>query len=94
MIAPRGNDEQGFAYRVPTIRFAFEQQAADGLSTRRPARLARALDGDTGVIESGDQQIDLGRLPGPLPAFDRDKPATALRRTRIGRDQRRLPQIR
>jgi hypothetical protein len=86
MITSRGEKQQGLADGIPALAIAIEQQAADRLGAGRTARFARRPRGNAGTPERFDQERDLGRLPGPLPAFDGDEvPAPA---------QCRLPQIR
>jgi hypothetical protein len=86
VIASRRVEQQRLADRVPALGLALQQQAADQLGSRRTAGLARRLRGAAGARQRRDEERDLGRFPGPLPAFDGDEPAA--------RGQWRPPQIR
>jgi hypothetical protein len=92
MVAAGGGEEERFADRIPTLVVSLQQQAANRFGARGPARFARAQGGDPGTLEPIEQQLRLGRFPGPLPALDRDQPA-ALRRMAGRGGQRRSPQI-
>jgi hypothetical protein len=92
VIAARGAEQKRLAERVPALGVAIEKQAADRLGRFGTAGLARSDGGDPAALERRQQEADLGRFAGPLPAFDGDE--TAARRQTWGRAQCRSPQIR
>src|ERR1041384_2854445 len=86
MLAPRRVEQESFADRVPALLGAFEQQSPDRLGSLRATRLACAFGRDSGARQGRHQEIELGRLAGPLPALDRDE-AAARRRPRFAQCQ-------
>ena len=77
MLASRRVEQKGLADRVPALLGAFEQQPPDRLRPLRAAGLARALGRDAGARQGRHEEIELGRLAGPLPALDRDEAAAS-----------------
>src|SRR5437763_1924390 len=63
------------------------QQASERRRPLRAAGLARALGRDAGTRQGRHEEIELGRLAGPLPALDRDE-AAARRRPRLAQCNR------
>ena len=73
MVAPRRVKQQRLANGVPAFALAVEQQPADGLGARRTAGFPSSDRGDPDTAKRLDEQPGLGRLAGPLPAFDGDE---------------------
>jgi len=66
MVAPGGDQQQGFTDRIPALALAFEQQPPDRFRTRRSAG-SRSRERNPGPRKCGDEQPGLGRLAGPPP---------------------------
>ena len=75
VIVASCREQQCLADRVPALAVPLEEQPPDCLGVRRTARLASAPRRDAGALECSEKKARLGRLAGPLPAFDRDEPA-------------------
>ena len=74
MVAARRGEQQCLRPRVPAPIIAFEEQGADRLCARAPARLARDDHADPAPLERGGERGELGRLARPLPALEADEP--------------------
>ena len=70
VITACGDEQQGFADRIPALAFAFEQQPPDRLGTGRSSRLAAGLRRDPRATERRHQQSDLRRFAGAFAALD------------------------
>lgn len=73
VVPPRGADEERLGDRIPASRVAADEEPAYLFRARRAAGLARRDRVDTGTIERLDEEPDLGRLAGALPAFEGDE---------------------
>src|SRR6266851_8240630 len=75
MVAPGGDEQQGFTDRIPALAFAFEQQSPDRLGARRSSGLACSTSCYPRPPERCNEQPDLGRFAGAFAALDGDEPA-------------------
>jgi hypothetical protein len=64
-----GRVEQEFRQRID-LRLGFEQDVAQLLAERRPARLARRHDLDAAQAQQTRQQPELRGLAAPVDAFE------------------------
>lgn len=73
VVPPRSADEKRLGDRVPAPGIAADEEPADLLRARRAAGLARGDRVYAGTVERLDEEPDLGRLAGALPAFEGDE---------------------
>jgi hypothetical protein len=73
MLAPRREVQQCLGERLPAAGGTRYQQAADFLSARRAARLARDDGRDVPLLQGLLQALGLGRLAAALAALEGDE---------------------
>ena len=78
MVDAGGGEQERLAGGAKSGREAGKDRLAQSLGARRAARLARADDGKPERGEALRQPLGLHRLPGALPALERDEPAPCL----------------
>src|SRR6185312_5358347 len=69
VVAPGGDNQQGLAQRIPTLRIAFDQQLADLFGARRTAGLTRRDHRNAGAVQSLEEEAELGRFARALAAY-------------------------
>jgi hypothetical protein len=74
VVPSRSADEKRLGDRVPASRVAADEEPAYLLRAGRAAGLARGDRVSAGTGERLDEEPDLGRLAGALPAFEGDEP--------------------
>src|SRR5262249_52802997 len=88
MIGARGIVQERLGDRRPAIGIARDQKLADALCTRSAAGLAGLDDIDATLPQPACEQLDLRRLAGALPAFQRNEfSAGAIHHDAIRRSQ-------
>src|SRR5690606_35020541 len=84
VVGSRGVHQQGLGARRPAVGLSRDGNTANLLGARRSARLTRLEHVDAEGAQALDQQARLGRLAGPLAAFESNESASLHLRTMAG----------